>query len=152
MIRTNKDILIGLIKTLSDNDCREILYFITDKEYKEDNLLHFNLVTLTKDQYSKLIWLWGKDKTDKCINILNDWLENKKIKKKLSCYRQLVGWVERKYYQENDVWDKSITHASNIDSKWKAKRYIKRIPPELRAWDSQVKYLVNKYGVDILNG
>ena len=35
MIKTNKDILIGLIKTLSDNDCREILYFITDKEYKD---------------------------------------------------------------------------------------------------------------------
>ena len=39
---------------------------------------------------------------------------------------------------------------SKIDTAWKAKRYIQRIPKDLIAYDSEVKYLVNRYGKDIL--
>lgn len=147
---TNKDILIGLVGSMTNDECRDVIYFITDKEYKEDNIVEFNLVRLTKEQYNKLIWLWGEEKTSKCIEILNEWLSKKNITKKISHYRQLVGWVERKYYQENDVNDKSILNYGNIDSKWKAKKYILSIPKELRYLDSQVKYLINRYDINIM--
>lgn len=146
---TNKDILLGLIGTLTDNECKDIYNFIIDREYKKE-YLEFDLVKLTEEQYSKLIWLWGKDKTDKCIDILNEWLKVKNITKKISHYKQLNGWVERKYYQLYPPTDKSILNTNNIDCKWKAIKYIKRIPKELRAYDSEVKFLVNKYGKDIL--
>lgn len=147
---TNKDILLGLVGTMTDNECRDVLYYIADKEYVESNLIQFDLVKITKEQYNKLIWMWGEDKTKSCIEILNEWLSTKNITKKISHYRQLVGWVERKYYQTHGVNDKSLLNYGNIDCKWKAKKYIKSIPKELRCFDSQVKYLVNKYGFDIM--
>lgn len=146
---TNKDILLGLVGTLTDNECRDIIYFITDKEYDTANIIQFDLVHITKNQYSKLIWLWGKEKTHECIEILNEWLNKKKINKKISHYKQLVGWVERKYYQLNGVGDKSIQHTGSVDTKWKAIQYIKKIPKELRCWDSQVRFLVDKFNIDI---
>lgn len=146
----NKDILIGLIGTLSDKECKEIYYLITS--IKDDFDITIGNVKLTEGQYNKLVWLWGKDKTDKCIQILDSWLERKgnSITKTMSCYKQLISWVEDKYYQLYPTSDKSLKFNSNIDTKWKAKRYIKRIPKELRAYDSEVKFLVNKFGIDIL--
>lgn len=146
---TNKDILISMVSKLTDDEARDIIYFISDKEYVEDNIIEFDTVRITKNQYSKLIWLWGYDKTNKCIDILNDWLKSKTITRKISHYRQLVGWVERKYYQLNGVNDKSIINYGSIDSQWKAIKYIKMIPKELRAFDSQVRYLIEKYNIDI---
>lgn len=149
MSRTNKDILLALVGTLTDDECRDVYYFITDKEYKCD-YLEFDLVKLTREQYNKLIWLWGEDKTHKCIKLLNDWLSKKTITKKISHYRQLVGWVERKYYQEYPADDNSLVNYGSIKKKWQAKKYIQMIPKDLRAYDSQVRYLVEKYGFDIM--
>ena len=146
---TNKDILISMVSKLTDDEARDIIYFISDKEYIEDNIIEFDTVRITKNQYSKLIWLWGYDKTNKCIDILNEWLQSRTITRKISHYRQLVGWVERKYYQLNGVNDKSIVNYGSIDSKWKAIKYIKVIPEELRAFDSQVRYLIERYNIDI---
>lgn len=147
---SNKDILIGYIGTLSDKECKDIYYLITG--YKDNLDLEFGNVKLTDGQYNKLVWLWGKDKTDACIQILNEWLLNKgeKITKKISHYRQLIGWVESKYYQTHPASDKSLRFNSKIDTAWKAKRYIQRIPPELRAYDSEVKFLVQRFGDKIL--
>ena len=151
MRRDNKDILLGLVGTLTDEECKEVYYLITS--YKDKTDLVFDLVKLTDGQYNKLVWLWGKDKTDKCIEILNEWLEAKgdKITKKISHYRQLISWVENKYYQLYPASDKSIRFDSKIDTAWKAKRYVKRIPAELRAYDSEIKFLVEKYGTKILD-
>lgn len=146
---TNKDILLGLVGTMTDDECRDVLYFITDREYIESSLIEFGLVRLTKDQYNKLVWIWGEEKTKLCIEILNEWLSKKNITKKISHYRQLVGWVERKYYQMYPADDKFLNYGS-IDCKWKAKKYIKSIPKELRWLDSQVRYLVNKYDINIM--
>ena len=145
---TNKDILLGLIGSMSDNECRDVLYFITDREYIKSSLVVFGLVHITKDQYNKLVWMWGEEKTKRCIEILNEWLSTKNITKKISHYRQLVGWVERKYYQIYPADDKSLNYG-DIDCKWKAKKYINSIPKELRWLDSQVRYLVNKFDIDI---
>jgi len=146
---TNKDILLGLVGTMTDDECRDVLYFITDREYVESSLIEFGLVILTRDQYNKLVWMWGEKKTKRCIEILNEWLSKKNITKKISHYRQLVGWVERKYYQMYPADDKSLNYGG-IDCKWKAKKYIKSIPKELRWLDSQVRYLVNKYSINIM--
>ena len=146
---TNKDILLGLVGTLTDDECRDIIYFITDKEYDIGNIIQFDLVHITKSQYNKLVWLWGKEKTLSCIEILNEWLSKKNITKKISHYRQIVGWVERKYYQLNGVGDKSIQNYGSINTKWKAIQYIKRIPKELRCWDSQIRFLVDKFNINL---
>jgi hypothetical protein len=149
MRKDNKDILIGLVGTLTDQECKDIYYLITG--YKDNLDIQFDLVKLSYGQYNKLVWLWGKDKTDKCIEILNDWLKKKDITNSISCYKQLITWVERKYYQLYPANDKSLRFDSKIDTAWKAKRYIQRIPSELRAYDSEVKFLVNKFGKDILS-
>ena len=122
MRRSNKDILLGLVGTLTDEQCKEVYYVITGI------------------------------KTDKCISLLNDWLKAKgeKIAKPLSHYKQIISWVERKYYRLYPADDKSLRFDSKIDTEWKAKKYIQRIPKELRAYDSEVKFLVEKYGIDIL--
>lgn len=150
MRKDNKDILIGYIATLPDSKCKEIYYLLTGLRDKYD--MEFDLVKLTNGQYNKLIWLWGEDKTLKCINLLNDWLKEKgdKITKNISHYKQLIGWVENKYYQLYPATDKTLRFDSKIDTTWKAKRYIQRIPKDLIAYDSEVKYLVNRYGKDIL--
>lgn len=147
---TNKEILLGLVGTMTDDECRDVLYFITDKEYVEDNIVVFDLVRITKEQYNKLIWMWGVDKTNKCIGILNEWLKKKNITKKISHYRQLVGWVERKYHQDNNISDDLLVDYGGIKYKWQAKKYIKSIPKELRMLDSQVKYLINKFDINIM--
>ena len=149
MRTSNKDILLGLVGTLTDQECKDIYYLITG--YKDKLNLTFDLVKLTDGQYNKLVWLWGKDKTDACIKILNDWLRDKGITKNISHYRQLIGWVERKYYQLYPANDKSLRFNSGIDTAWKARKYVRAIPKELRAYDSEVRFLVERYGKDILD-
>lgn len=149
----NKDILIGYIGTLSDSECKELYYYLIGKKDKSKYNYVYQLVNLTEAQYSKLIWLWGKDKTDKCIELLNEWLKEKgdKITKKISHYKQLITWVENKYYQLYPANDKGLRFNSKIDTAWKAKEFVEKIPKELRAYDSEVKYLVNRFGPDILS-
>lgn len=150
MRKDNKDILISYIATLPDSECKEIYYLLTGMRDKCDVV--FGLVKLTEGQYNKLIWLWGKDKTTKCIDLLNDWLNKKgsDITKNISHYKQLISWVENKYYQLYPANDKSLKFNSSIDTMWKAKKYVQRIPKELRAYDSEVRFLVEKYGEKIL--
>ena len=150
MRRTNKDILLGYIATLPDKDCKEIYYLLQGKDKPEYELVIFDKVKLTQGQYNKLIWLWGKEKVEECIKILNDWIIKKNIDKPISYYKSLLGWVENAYYRTHPATDKSLKFDSEIDTEWKAKRYVQRIPPELRAYDSEVKYLVERFGTKIL--
>lgn len=150
MRRTNKDILIGYIATLPDKECKEIYYLLQGHKVPEYELVIFDKVKLTQGQYNKLIWLWGKDKVEECVKILNDWLNKKDISQPISCYKNLMGWVENAYYRTHPADDKSLKFDSNIDTAWKAKKYVQRIPEELRAYDSEIKFLVEKFGKDIL--
>lgn len=147
----HKEILMGLVGTLTDKECMDIYYMITG--FKDGYSISRGLVKLTQGQYDKLVWLWGKDKTDKCIEILDEWLKEKgdKITRKISHYRQLISWVENKYYLLYPANDKSLKFNSKIDTANKARQYVKRIPKELRAYDSEVRFLVNRYGKDILS-
>lgn len=151
MRRTNKDILIGYIGTLSDKECKEIYYLLQGKDTPEYELVIFGKVQLTQGQYNKLIWLWGKDKTLKCIDILNEWIEKRGIKNPISYYKSLISWVENAYYRKYPASDKSLKFNSEIDTEWKAKRYVQRIPAELRAYDSEIKFLVERFGTKILS-
>lgn len=150
MRRDNKEILLGYIATLPDQDCKEIYYLLQDIKAPKRETVEFGKVKLTQAQYSKLIWLWGKEKTDICIKILDEWMVRKNVTKPISCYRSLVGWVENAYYRTHPADDKSLKFNSKIDTAWKARSYIKRLPPELRAYDSEVKFLVEKFGTKIL--
>lgn len=152
MRRSYKDILIGYIGTLPDKDCKEVYYLLQEKATPKSEFIVFDNVKLTEGQYNKLIWLWGKDKVEECIKILNEWIIKKgdKITKNFSCYKNILGWVENAYYRTHPMNDKSIQFNSKIDTAWKAKRYVKRIPPELRAYDSEIKFLVERFGPDIL--
>ena len=147
---SNKDILIGYIGTLPDRECREIYYMLQSKGIPEYELVIFDKVKLTQGQYNKLIWLWGKEKVDACVKILNDWIAKKGIDKPISYYKSLIGWVENAYYRTHPADDKSLKFDSTIDTEWKAKRYVQRIPKELRAYDSEVKYLVERFGIKVL--
>ena len=148
----SKEILISYIATLTNSECKDLYYLITERRRDHDWIKFGERVKITTEQYNKLMWLWGKDKLDCCIKILDEWLVSKEITKQISCYKSLIGWVETKYYTTHSMDDKSIKFSNKIDTKWKAKEYIKRIPKELRAHDSEVRYLVEKYGVDILKG
>ena len=149
--RSNKDILQGYIQTLSDEDCKEIYYYITGYKESSGKYLEFDRVKLTQGQYDKLIFLWGKDKTDCCIDILNNWLIKKgdKVKPYLSHYKSIMGWVESVYYRSHPI-EKVERFNSSIDTTWKARKYINSIPKELRSDDSEVKFLVERFGIDIL--
>jgi len=148
--RSNKDILLGYIATLPDKDCKEIYYMIQNIKIPEYEMVIFDKVKLSQGQYTKLIWLWGKDKTEACIKILNDWIIKKGIDKPISCYKSLIGWVENAYYRTHPADDKSLKFDSKIDTEWKARQYVQRLTPELRAYDSEVKFLVEKFGTSIL--
>lgn len=151
MRRSNKEILLGYIATLPDKDCKDIYYLLQGKDTPEYELVIFDKVKLTQGQYNKLIWLWGKDKVEVCIKILNDWIVKKNINKPISCYKNLLGWVENAYYRTHPADDKSLKFNSNIDTEWKARKYVQRIPKELRAYDSEVKFLVERFGDKILD-
>lgn len=147
---SHKDILLGYIGTLPDSECKDIYYLLQDKKIPNKELMEFDRVKLTTGQYNKLVWLWGKEKTDICIQMLNEWMEKKNVTKNISCYKNLIGWVETAYYRKYPANDKSLKFDSRIDTEWKARRYVKRIPPELRAYDTEIKFLVERFGTKIL--
>ena len=147
----NKEMLLGLVATLTDRECKDLYYLITERTGGKKSYIEFDRVKLTEGQYNKLIWLWGKEKVIACIDILNKWLIKKNITKPISHYRNIIGWVENEFYRTHPANDKSIRFNSKIDTAWKAKKYIEKIPQELRAYDSEVKFLLNKYGKDVLS-
>ena len=154
MRKDYKDILIGYIQTLSDEDCHNLYFLLTTTGtgYMDKRTWSSGYVKLTPDQYNKLVWMWGKDKTDKCVGILNKWLEKKEdwARNKISHYRLLTTWVEDAYYRKHGGADKSLRYSSEIDTAWKAKKYIEGLPPELRGYDTEARILVNRFGPKIL--
>jgi hypothetical protein len=151
MRRSNKDILIDYILTLSDKECRDAWFILQNKTLPNEEKLEFDLVKLTQQEYDKLIWMWGKVKTDRCVGILNEWLKDKDISRPLHHFRQLTGWVETKYYRLYPMDDKGLKYNQDIDTMWKAKKYIKRIPKELWDYDREVRFYVEKFGKNVLS-
>lgn len=150
MRRSNKDILIDYILTLTDKECRDSWFILQNQRVPNEEKLEFDLVKLTQEEYDKLIWMWGKVKADRSIEILNKWLKEKEITRPLHHFKQLTTWVETKYYQLYPMDDKSLNYTQKIDTAWKAKKYIRRIPKELWGYDREVRYYVEKFGKDVL--
>lgn len=151
MRRSFKDILIGYVGTLTDRECQDVYYAINDMRLHKVDWVEIGNVKLSRGQYSKLMDWWGKDKFDKCVEILDEWLSNTELRFKFaSHYKMMLGWVDSKYHKLYGE-DKTVRFSSeNIDTAWKAKKYIKHIPEELRAYDSEVKLLVERFGTEIL--
>lgn len=149
--KTNKDILLDYVATLPDEKCREVYYLIQDLQEPSVDWVELDRVKLTRNQYTKLAWMWGEDKTKKCVEILNDWLKEKNITKNISCYHNLLGWVEVKYNSLYHISDKDIRFDSEFKSIGRAREYIKHIPKELRAYDREVRFLVEKFGKGVLD-
>ncbi len=145
----NKETLLGYIACLSEEKCGEIYSWLMGKT--PDKKLEFDKVKLSQEEYSKLVWMWGEDKTQKCIDILNEWLgKRKKLAPHISYYRNIIGWVERKYYQLYPANDKSIQNYIEIKERWQALKYIRSVPKELRADDCEIQMLIDRFKINPL--
>lgn len=149
--KTNKEILLSYIATLPDERCREAYYILQDMEVPEVEWVELDRVRITRGQYTKLMWMWGEEKTKKCVEILNNWIKEKGITKNISCYHNLLTWVEVKYNQMNGLASKDIRFDSEFKGVKRAREYIRNIPKELRAYDREVRFLVEKFGKKALD-
>ena len=98
---TNKDILLGLVCTLSDNECRDVLYFITDREYEQSSLVEFGLVHITKDQYNK-----GLELANEIVEKNGQIVYQQHLHKKESLIKAffLFGLVKHNYHYVNQAY------------------------------------------------
>lgn len=149
MRRSNKDILIGLIQTLNDKKCKDIYFAIQDMDKPPRDLKEFGKVRLTIEQYSRLLELWGEDKLNKCIEILDKWLNKITPRKFISHFRMLIGWVDDEYRKQSGSKDNTMSF-DKIDTTWKARKYVRSIPQELIPYSADVKFLVDRFGTEIL--
>lgn len=151
MRKSNKDILIDYILTLTDEECRHAWFILQNKKIPKEYQLEFDLVKLTQQEYDRLVWMWGKVKADRCVEILNKWLKDKEISRPLHHFKQITGWVETKYHQLYPMDRKSSKFKQRIDTPWKAKKFIHSIPKELWDYDREVRFYVEKFGKSILS-
>lgn len=152
MRKTNKEMLLEYVASLDDMKCKEVYYLISDLEERPIDYVDLGFgVKLTQRQLSKLMWMWGKDKLNKCKDILADWIKKKGITKQIPCYYHLTHWVEDVYNQRYGIYEKKTGYKQQIDTAEKARNYVRSIPAELRAFDRDVKWLVHRYGTKILN-
>lgn len=151
MRKSNKEILMEYVATLSDEQSRKAWYILQDLEVPMCEWYVNDKVRLSTVQYNKLISMWGEEKTKSCIDILNEWIIKKNITKNISCYENIIGWVETEYIKRNKLKKpKKKISTTEVDTLHKAQLYIKSIPEELRAWDTEVRFLVQKYGSKVL--
>lgn len=152
MRKEYKDILIGYIATLTDRECQEIYYGLNEKGFHKCDWVCFDKVRITRSQYSKLMYWWGEDKLKECIDILNEWLSRTELKFKFaSHYKMLLGWVDVEYRKTHKK-DRTLQfNSTKIDTAWKARKYVRSVPEDLRAYDSEVRILVERFGSKILD-
>lgn len=169
---TSKEMLLAYINTLSNDDCAEIYLILLDKikpseevEYRmydenldsveEDELLGKRFVTLARQQFRRLLSMWGADKLKSCIKIYLDNGSKNNMMIGWNDYRQLTGWVEREYNRLNRYGDIKCEGYSegtlpfpDITTKREAIEYIKKISMEDREDNPYVFYLRNKYKIE----
>lgn len=145
---SNKDILVGYIYTLSEDKCKEIYdeLIINDDNYT----MVFNNVMLTNSQYNRLKFKYGEEKLKWCIYYLNDWFIKKNVSNHLISYSCLDGWV-------GSVYDKTYPDKQHITEEYlsefdRARAYIKSVRPEIRVYDSDVRYYVQRFGIRVMEG
>lgn len=156
----SKDILIAYINTLSDKDCKNIYLLLKEIEGNKGKYELYNskgekdsagLVKLTPKQYHVLYEKWGPEKIAFCFETLTNYLKsNKKVK--ASHYTLLNGWVETLYLSKNKKHRRKVLpiRFEDVKTKAQARLYVANVPETMRSDDVYVGYLVNKWGVDIL--
>ena len=168
---TSKEMLLAYINTLSNDDCAEIYLILLDKikpseevEYRmyDENLnrvetlsLGKRFVTLARQQFRRLLSMWGTDKLKSCIKIYLDNGSKNNMLAGWNDYRQLTGWVEREYNRLNRYGDIKCEGYSegtlpfpDITTKREAIEYIKKISMEDWEDNPYVFYLRNKYKIE----
>lgn len=159
----SKEVLLAYINTLSDRECKKIYLMLkdTDKmskaryEYYNDKAepMEGGLIKLTPVQFHALVNSWGMDKVKGCFKILYNYLKEEK-KVLTPHYRLLRGWVETHYLKKLNQHNRPPVHLAirfdEIKTKAQARIYVAQVPPELRGYDVNVEYLVNRYGEEIL--
>lgn len=167
---TSKEILLGYINTLSDQQCAEI-YFVCKDVIEHPNYMYFdkdgNIISfleaqeqfhikLTRNQYSELIAKWGEKKVKECIQILAVHNVQKGRLYELSSYRMINGWVERewkrlngrrRYTRKDDGSIDFLPPFTEIDTKADAEKWIALTPPDYRNRSPYVFYLRNKFNI-----
>ena len=81
-------------------------------------------VSMTEKEYISLVDKFGKTKADECIAILNNY-KGSTGKKYKSDYMTMFSWVEKRYEQENELKQTSLTaqpHYINSTKKFLAER------------------------------
>ena len=168
----SKEILLAYINTLSDDDCAEIYFILADKikpdreiEYRmydenlnvvmEDELLDKKVVTLARQQFRRLLNMWGSDKFKSCVKIYLDTGSKNNTLYGWNDYRQLTGWVEREYNKQNRYgtisckgYSENTLPFPDITTKREAIEYIKKISMEEREDNPYVFYLRNRYKIE----
>ena len=88
-----------------------------------------------------------------CFDVLSKYLASGK-KVRASHYTLLNGWVETSYINSHKKRGRKplTVRFEDIKSKAQAILYVANVPASMRSDDVYVNYLVNRWGVDILNG
>lgn len=158
----SKDILIAYINTLSDRECKSIFLLLKEMEgakgkyemYNSEGVKDDNgLIKLTPRQYHALAQSWSEEKLKYCFDVLSKYLASGK-KVRASHYTLLNGWVETSYINSHKKRGRKplTVRFEDIKSKAQAILYVANVPASMRGDDVYVNYLVNRWGVDILNG
>lgn len=167
---TSKEMLIAHINTLSEQDCANIYFILTDKQREEDyvwlddsgsivdtdcTIDNPRLIKLTPSQMGRLIHRFGVDKFKACVKILIANNIKNNFLPEYSSYRAMVGWVEKEYNRLNRWgelnclgYTESVPPFSLVDTKEQAINWIKLVPTKYRYTDPYVFYLRNKFNIE----
>lgn len=166
---TSKEMLLAHINTLSEQDCANIYFILTDKQREEDYVWlndsgdivddddsnNSGLIKLTPTQMGRLIHRFGVDKFKACVKILIANNIKNNFLPEYSSYRAMVGWVEKEYNRLNRWgelnclgYTESVPPFSLVDTKEQAINWIKLVPTKYRYTDPYVFYLRNKFNVE----
>ena len=166
---TSKEMLIAHINTLSEQDCANIYFILTDKQRGEDYVWlndsgdivddgdssSSGLIKLTPTQMGRLISKFGVDKFKACVKILIANNIKNNFLPEYSSYRAMVGWVEKEYNRLNrwgelncSGYTESVPPFSLVDTKEQAINWIKLVPTKYRYTDPYVFYLRNKFNIE----
>lgn len=145
---SDKDMLLGYIGTLPEYKCKDIYLKLISKD--DRYIRHYGLVQLTTSQYNRLLFRYGYEKLMWCIEFLNNWFKNKEDGNYLMSYSCLNGWVGDRY--DSTYPDKQHETTRYKSEFQKARAYVSSIPVELRVYDRDVRYYINKYGIRLMEG
>lgn len=92
-------------------------YVAKPKAIKQPKINYAEFVTMTEEEYNKLIARVGKEGTKKCIEILDNYKGAKGVKY-ASDYRAILNWVVKKYQTEINSGFIEIAESGLLNESW----------------------------------